>query len=982
MILFGAPVSHESDAEHAIRCALELNANLAELEVRFHHRIGIATGYVFSGNVGSRWHREYTVIGNAANLAARLVTMAGEGEIVASAPTLHGLEERLSTDSLPLMRVKGFSEPVQAYRVTRWRATRVGQLHPSTPLHGLVGRQAELAQLQTIMAQVRGGQGQVVAITGPAGVGKSALGATLVQSWQKTGGTVHPGSCKAYGERIPYLPWIGVLGSLFNLLPSDTPQVRWHKVAQRVSELAPDWQDRLYILTGLLGIPAAEKTPMEEMDPRLYQQHLYNFVVTLLRACTEVQPLLVMISDLHWSDRASLALMRHVAHNIHHSRLLLFLGYRTGGSVNKLEALEGEITEVVLEELSRRDSRKLTCTLLNCAVISDELMEPLWSFSSGNPLYLKEMLLYLQAQDYLACDETGGCTLQGDLGTMPIPGSIERIIISTLDRLNEPSRQTIKLAAVIGRLFPFQVLKALYPYSPEQMQTALDRLIGRRLVYMDQPVPDVVYAFCEPQVQEVTYATLSFAQRRHLHRQLGHFYEQEMIADLPEHYALLAYHYGLGQEVTKAFECHVKAGDRARKACANHEALYHYRRALEFLPQLSYPPESRVLLGLYRDHGRVCRFLGLYQEAQESYEQGLALARQNNDLLGETEILVWLSDLSHVQGDGQGALEQASYAAKLAEETGDKVLLELSLEYVGGGYMLQGALDEALRYFERCLSLSRALQSSQGIRRSLNNISLIHVFKGQYGPAIAAFREALQLARETQDYFYVVILANNLGELHQELYDTETALALHEEALSMARQFGVRDFQCDSLRNLAVDLAQRGDLSQALDNLKQARALACEAGFTVGEAAILYNLGKICLTGGADSEAVTIAEELTALADRLGLAVLQQKACLLSGLVHQARGQWSQAHTAFQTAIDLWEREPAGPLGWQSYQALGELYSQQGRPRQAGEAFARARQIITGIVESIEDEELRMTFLQASPVHRVLAAPCPESATS
>lgn len=961
LLLFGAPISHENDAEHALRCALTLNARLTELKVRFRHRIGIATGYVFTGNVGSPGHREYTAMGNAANLAARLMAMADEGQILVSASTLYGLEERLYADPLAPIRVKGFSDPVQIYRVTGWRDTKKRSLQAFVSSNGLLARRAELAQLQAIMAQVQAGRRQIVAITGPAGIGKSTLIAAVARRWQEMGGSVYLGACEAFGEHIPYLPWAALCESFFDLRPTDTSQVRQGKILRQVSELTPEWRNQPYVLTDLLGEETPDQTLPTELSPRLRQQHLHSFVTALLRARAETQVLMVMLTDLHWSDRASLALLKHVARNTRDSRVLLLFSYRSGRFVRELE----EVTELTLGRLPKRACRTLACRWLGGGAISDGLMAQLWIFSGGNPLYLKEMLAYLQSHNYLASDPAGRYILRGDPGTIPIPGSVEGMIVSTLDRLDEPSRQTIKSAAVVGRSFPLRVLRALSAQSPEHLQVTVDCLIDRELVYVDKPVSDTVYAFCEPQVREVTYDTLAFAQRRCLHRQLGHFFEREQRVDQPKRYALLAYHYDLGQEVVKAFEYHVKAGDQARKACANHEALHHYRRALEFLPQLSAPPQPRLLCQLYRDHGRVCRFLGLYQKALESYEQGLALARQNGDRSCETEILVWWSDLCHVQGDGQGTLEQAGRAAELAKEISNQTLLELSLEYLGGGHMLQGALDVALKYFELCLELSRGLENSQGVRRSLNNIGLIHVVRARYGNAIMAFKEALQLARDMQDSFYTVILANNLGELYQELYATALALPLHEEALSMARQFGIKDFQCDSLRNLAVDLAQSGARSQALDYLNRARSLAREAGFVVGEASVLYDLGRTWVEDGAEDEAATAAQELMSLAEKLGIGLLQQKAWLLTGLVHQMQGRWSEAETALQTTTELWEREPMGPLGWQSYQALGELTSRQGRFDQAEAAFARARQIQADILVGIRDQELRASFSSA-----------------
>lgn len=965
LIVFGTPVSHENDAEHAVRCALDLNDHLSHLHLGIRHRIGIATGYVFSGNVGSDRHREYTVLGDAANLAARLMTTASDSEILVSASTFDGLQGWVLAEALPPIRVKGFSQPVQVHRVTGWRSAQGLRMQAAMPTEGLIGREAQLTRLENIFAQASSDQGSVVAVTGPAGVGKSAFCAAAAQRWETMGGAVLIGDCEAYGQRIPYLPWLGVLKGLFGIQPDESQPDRLQKIKQAVDEFAPDWHDKLVVLTTLLGMPGAENVAAPELDLRLYQQHLYDFVAALLSGAARRQPLMVMVTSWHWADQASWALLRHIALIAGQSRLVLLLAYRADRLEHKWQTLERGFVELELSALSKPECRVVACSLLRTQAISDRLAERLWAFSNGNPLYLREVAQHLLAQGYVTGDAAGGYDLGADPGTIPVPGSIERIIISRLDSLDPLGRQALKLAAITGKSFSTRILQALAPDAFESIPATLQRLAGRVFICLSQPDPIALYTFCESHVQEVIYTSLAYAQRRDLHRRLGHILESEMAANPnpAEHYALLAHHFDQGQELDKAIEYHLKAGDQARKTYANHEALYHYQRALETLPQLSHPLQPRELLNLHRDYGRICRFLGMHAEAHKSYQLGLALARQSDDRLGQAELLAWESDLLQVQGDGRGALEKARQAARMAEALGDQGLLEVSLEYVGGGHMLLGQFDEALSCFERCLVLSRALGSGPGTLRSLNNLGLIHVSTMHYGPAIAAFTEALALARQLPDHFYVIILANNLGELHQELHDTAAALVLHQEALALARQFGMQDFHCDSLRNLAVDLAQQGEMQRAIDLLKQARTLTDQIGFAIGSASILYNLGDILLASGAEAEAAAIADELATVAGRLRIGALQQKAYLLSGRISHARKAWEQARTAYQGVIELWQREPVGPLGWQSFQALGELYRALGRSPEAEESFTRARQIVDGIVESIADEKLHATAL-------------------
>ncbi|MGC1377005.1 MAG: adenylate/guanylate cyclase domain-containing protein [Anaerolineales bacterium] len=965
LILFGAPVSHENDAEYAVQCALDLNSNLARLNSHIHHRVGVATGHAFCGDVGSRWHKEYTVMGNAANLAARLMNKAGDHQIFANALTLEGSADQVVAEALAPIKVKGFLEPVQVHRLIRWN-TQSRVAVEDKPLNGLVGRQGEISFVRRICLKALSGQGQGLSITGPSGIGKSFLTAVAVDTWQEAGGRVCGGACQAYGERIPYLPWVAILEDFFGLEAADGPDTRRQKVAECVSELVPAWKDRLYVPGNILGlaIPAAV-----EIDPNLYQQQLYSFTLNLLTAFARKTPFLLTVSDLHWCDQASLDLIRHIMRNIQGERMLVCVNYRVGEGVQRFESLGAGMMEVNLKGLSQTACRDFISSLLDGKAASAPLFEQLWQASRGNPLFLQEIIRYLQDQGDIYFDTAADSYVRrDDLAAVPIPGSLEKVIISNLDRLDEKSRQVLKIASVIGRDFPVDVFKPFYP--SDHLQDVWQGLVKRGFLLAEPSHGRDGYAFCRTQAQEIIYASQAFSQRKKIHRQVGNAFESQMAQDLPKIYSLLAYHFDLGEDWPKAFSYHLQAGGGARRTYANHEAMYHYRRSLELAPVLAVPPDAEALWNLHKEYGRVCRFLGLYPEAQQSYSQGLGLAREAGSLVGEAEILVWVSDLCQLKGDGQGLEQNARQAVSIAERVNDPALLELGLEYLGGSGLFQADFDAALQSFERCLALSRSANLPEGVLRSLNNISLIYINRMHYGSAIAALTEALAFARELRDFFYTAILANNLGELYQELYDAQAALPLHEEALAIARQYDVKDLHCDSLRNLSVDLALTGNLDQGIVSLRQAFALARDVGFRVSEAVILYNLGDLLLKTGAVQEAHDRLEDLIELSMQLNIPFLLQKANYLKSQICREKGQYDDALDAIQKVI---QSGPTGQLGWQAYFTLADVSECLGDLNAARVARAEARRLVLMILDTITDDNLRAIFVRNSTVNSLLS---------
>jgi len=882
MALFGAPRAHIDDPLRAVRAALEMQeamASFAQLEtsrgvLSLKQRIGINTGRVFAGNVGPNFRREYSVMGDEVNLTARLMSVSKEGQVLISQSTARQIGDTFQIHELPAVRVKGKSRPVPNFEVLGMRRVQQQERRERQPL---IGRDEEWARIQTTADKALLGQTRLLLLSGEAGLGKSRLVQELTAYWTEHHATACVATCPSYGRHTPYLPWIDLLREVFGLTADDSDLERQEKIESRMRAVNPAWADWTALLGHLLGVPMKESEFLRSLDSKLRQQGLFRIVLGLIRAEAEIAPLLIVIDDLQWADEASTQLLDHISQRLLQVPLLVCSAYRPeaenwlpGGTATRAQA-------IVLSELSEAASLTLLETLLPTTPrMPDYIKMLIVQKAHGNPLFLEEVA-YALIENYLELDaESGTYRARSDLARIEIPDTVSRVILSRLDRLDEPSRNVLRVASVIGREFEAWLLSAVYPYysNRDELRQQLGQLTEREL--LEELRPEAAYLFRHVLTREVAYESLLYADRRELHRRIASNIESQWAGQLEEYHEVLAHHYQQAEDWPKTAEYYLQAGEKAQAIYANQDALHHYGMVLGAAARL--PDSDALKVGAYERMGDVQQITGQYHEALESYAQARAIllpqletTTQNQqrfaDLCRKTGYIY-----EEYLGEYNTALEWVERGLRvlLAQEC-----IETARLYLVGAAVFQreGHFQEAVRWCHLGIEIAGRLDSTEAQKAAAHAYYLLgtnHRRLGEMEQAGDFYRRSLQTYRALEDSPGMARAHNNLANFHFELDDWASATDHYQKALSILERTGELHGQAVIANNLGEVLLHRGQLDAARNWYQRSLEISKELGLGFGVALLHNNLGHTCIRGQDWEQALAHLQQSTDMFHKIG----------------------------------------------------------------------------------------------------------------
>ncbi|NNJ08723.1 AAA family ATPase [Chloroflexales bacterium ZM16-3] len=988
LAVFGAPIAYEDHAERAARAALAMQLQIADCRLQIgalldpssgpnlqpticnlQLRIGLNTGNVFAGNVGTAERKEYTVMGDAVNVAARVMVKTDWGEVRCSAATAALIGHALCCDSPELVAVKGKAEPLQLLRLTSESVRAAADAPPAQPL---VGREEELFWLREHLAAVRTGEGRVVRVSGEAGIGKSRLAAALLD--------VNPDlhtiqvRCLSFNTNTPYTPWGELLRDLCGIAPADGHEVRAAKLGSAMEAADIPADDWLPLLSELVRIEVEDTLIVRALDPQQRQARRFEMINALLQTAARTDGgLLVIFDNLHWADQVSLDLWQYVAANLEDAPLLLLGLHRSqldwGGGPQGDDAAELE-----LNDLPATDCAALLDRLAGDAPLSDELRGQLVARAAGNPLFLEELLRAVRSSN---------------AGLDTLPDSLSGLMLARIDRLDERSRSILRVAAVIGQRFPVGLLQSIHLEEHSALLLQLAHLDAQDLTSMEREIPEQVHLFRHGLMQEVVYQSLLYARRRELHRRIGEYLEQRYRDDLVQVRAeygddgknylvqigrngsvmsraarsngtaifLLAHHYRHSDTPERAVPYLLLSGHIARDDYANEQAIQSYRWALEALaetPNSSRAWEAREALG------DVLCTLGRYDEAQQEYAAILGVRSQESgvgaadlqpptpdsrlpsqesgvgaaDLQPPTpdsrlptpdsrlppavsaEVLRSWGDALEKQGRYGEALEKLHQAEATCEAAINAVPpLLLSAIYADMGLVLRrlGEYDQALEICQVGLAKIRNDRRSaedERIEADLQQqIGTIHGMRGQYDQARFHFENALAAQEAIDDLFGCSKSHNNLGYLAQLQSDYERAIMCYERAEDLARKVQTKYMLGSVLLNAAYAYYRLDRYDEAAQACRDAGALCDEMG------------------------------------DQLGIA----QTCDTLGLVSYNRGDWAQSGVYYEQAITIYRDQSASYQLGNTLALMALTHNAQGDPASARDLAEQAHQIAEDI---------------------------------
>ena len=596
MALFGAPLAHEDHAVRACYAALAMQEAMRRYsaEVRRTHgvevqiRVGLNSGEVVVRAIGNDLHMDYSAIGQTTHLAARMEQLATPGSIRLTAETLRLAEGLLQVTPLGPVPVKGLPEPVEVYELVGASALRRRlQAAAARGLTRFVGRQPELEALQQALTRAETGHGQVVAIVGEAGVGKSRLVYECLHAHRLQEWLVLESASVSYGKATPYFPVIDLLKRYVRVEEGDDLRTIRARVTGQVLTLDATLQEAIPALLSLLdAVP--DDSPFLRLDPPQRRQRVLEALKRVLLRESQVQPLLLVFEDLHWIDAETQALLDTLVESLPTARLLLLVNYRP--EYQHGWGSKTYYTQLRLDPLPPASADELLQALLGDDPSLAPLMRLLSERTEGNPFFLEESVRTLVETGVLV-GAPGASRLAQPLTTIQMPATVQAVLAARIDRLSPEDKRLLQTAAVIGTEVPLPLLQAIADVPAEALHRGLSHVQAAEFLYETRLFPEHAYTFKHALTHEVAYSSLLQERRRVLHARIVEALERLTPDRLAEQVERLAHHALHGEVWDKALAYFRQAGEKAMARPAYREAVGSFEQALSALPHL---PEQRA----------------------------------------------------------------------------------------------------------------------------------------------------------------------------------------------------------------------------------------------------------------------------------------------------------------------------------------------------------------------------------------------------
>lgn len=583
LTVFGFPRAYEDCEQRVALFAHDLIHNPAMKGIGI--RMGLNAGFVFAVPVGTELRREYTVMGDTVNLAARLAAKAPPQTIISSETifdstyalfhyTAKGKKQFKGKKAKVAIYEQGEKKQIDKKTLSRW-------ISESTEL---VGRKKEIQVFRSLIASVRKSNGQICGITGEAGMGKSRLVQEFTKILDSSLIPIISGSCVSYGKAMSYHPWVSLLNDFLGIAPSDTPSIQKQKIQRVIRRVHKKLVDWLPVIGEVLGVPFTETKLTKFLDAKIRKQRFFDIVFDFVKYISRRKPVCIILEDLHWADSVSLELINYIGRNISDQKVLMVLVYRPLKDEEEFKE-KAYFQEITLRELTHTQTAQLAGSLLNIKALPEAFRTMIIDKSQGNPFYVEEMVKSFIEQGLVFEDAKGRWKFSGELKTIRIPDTIEGVILSRIDRLDINDRDVLQTASVLGREFDEFLLRGIY-YDTATLKRSLNNLRILDLLGSEKQRGQVHYIFKHVLTQEVAYDTLSFAKKREFHRKAGTYIETNLKSRKEEFLGLLSHHFYHGLDYDKALLYSVEAGEKAKKVYANEEAIEFFTRAIDSYEKL------------------------------------------------------------------------------------------------------------------------------------------------------------------------------------------------------------------------------------------------------------------------------------------------------------------------------------------------------------------------------------------------------------
>jgi TOMM system kinase/cyclase fusion protein len=974
LVYFGYPFAHEDDAQRAVRAGLGIVEAIRGLNTRLEQeglpalacvsthvrptqsrqrgvhlavRLGIHTGLVVVGEVGEGARQEQLALGETPNLAARLQGIAAPDTLVISAATLQLLGDFFACQSLGAPLLKGFAQPLEVYQVlyestARSRLDAVG----SAGLTPLVGREQEVRLLLERWRQVKDGMGQVVLLSGEAGIGKSRLVQMLKehvaaepQAW------LTPCQCSPYYQNSALYPLIDLLERVaLRFDREESLDQKLSKLEGHLVQYGLQMVEAVPLFTSLLSLPLPTNYAPLNLAPAQQKQKTLHALLTILLRIAAQQPLLFIMEDLHWVDPTTLELLNLLVDQGPTTRILALFTFRPDFSPPWTG--RSHLAQVTLPRLPRRQAAEMTGRVAHSKALPPEVMEQVVAKTDGVPLFVEE-LTKMVLESGLLQEREDRYELTGPLPPLAIPTTLHDSLMARLDRL-ATVKSLAQLGATLGREFSYELLQAVSPWDEGTLRHGLHQLVEAEFLYQRGLPPQATYLFKHALIQDTAYQSLLRSTRQQHHQRIAQVLEAQFSDICETQPELLAQHYTEAGLIVQAILHWQRAGQRAIQRSANVEAIGHLTKGLELLKTLPDTPERAQLeLDFQIALGPV--LMNTKGPAAPEVERAYARARELCQQVGETPQLfpmLWgLWYFHNGRAAHQTAQELGEQLLSLAQHIQDSAFLVVAHRALGNTLYHLGELARARAHLEEGMALydpqqHRSLAFLYGqdlavICRAWAALALWLL--GYPDQALQRIREALTQAGEMAHLSSLAYALDWAAMLHRFRREVEAAQERAAAAITLSTEQGFAVYLAWGTIVQGWSLAEQGQGVEGTAQIRQGLATSQAMGL---QAVLPYHLALLAEAygkAGQGKEGLRVLAEALTMVNNTGERNYEAELYRLKGelLLQQALGSGDEAETCFHQALDIARQQQAKSLELRAAISLGRLWQRQSRQAEA-----------------------------------------------
>jgi predicted ATPase len=921
---------------------------------------GIHTGPVVVGEMGSGGRYEHLATGETVNIAARLEGLAAPNTVVLSTVTARLVERAFTLESLGPQMLKGVVEPMPVFRVLGPLEDHEDETHV-TDAPFLVGRDEEMGLRRRRWEQSKAGLGQVVLISGEAGVGKSTLVETLRTQVRQESLPRLTYRCSPYHINSAFYPIIAHMQRVCGLQPNDTPATKLDKLEHTLQAYDLPLEEAVPLLGSLLSIPLAERYATLSLSPQRQRQQTQDILVAWLLHEAERQPVLAVWEDLHWADPSTLEVLGLLIDQTPTVSMLHVLTFRP--SFTPSWPARSHMTPITLNRLERLQVEALVRHLADGKCLPAEVVEPIVTKTDGVPLFVEELTkMFLESS--LLQENTDHYTLTGPLAAAPIPVTLQDSLMARLDQLGT-AKEVAQLGAVLGREFAYEMIQTIWSQDEDTLRAGLSRLVEAELLYERGRSPRARYLFKHVLIQEAAYASLLRSTRQHLHQQVAQQLEAQFPETVETQPELLAHHYTEAGLHTQAIGYWQRAGQRALQRSAHAEAIAHLKHGLTVLTMLPETPRRRqqeldfqVALGpaliAARGYGA--------PDVEHVYSRAWELCRQMGDTPQLFPVLRGALLYYLVRGQVQTAYRLAKQLLHLAQSRTDSALLLLAHCILGVILHYQGKPAAAQTHHRQALTIYTPQEHQPlALRYGIDLGTVAYHWLawdlwllGYPDQALHHSQTACTLAQEVSHPYSLIAALIGVAHIHRLRREVSAAYTQAVETTTLATEQGFTQWVAEGTVLYGWALAMQGQAEAGIAAIRQGHTAILATGARLVQSYFPGLLAEAYRAGGHPDEGL----EALAVMDITEAPFYEAELYRLKGvlLLQQAVSNAPQAEAYFHQALDIARQQQAKSWELRAAISLARLWQSQDKRRDAFDLLAPVYEWFT---EGFDTADLR-----------------------